>query len=222
MILISFSGVDGAGKSTQIESLRAALAGLGYRTRQLAFWDDVVVGTRLREGFVHRVYGSEPGVGAPGRPIARRDKNVRAWYMTLARHALYLLDALHLVWVVARERARCDVLILDRYLYDEFANLPLANPLTRAYVRCVCALAPLPDIAYLLDADVHAAVARKPEYPVAFMLTCRDSYFRLAALLGTFTVIPPLPLGEAHRAVVEVFLARTAHDLAQPHAARAA
>ena len=76
-LIISFSGVDGAGKSTQIENLRQHLEAAGFRTRLLAFWDDVVVGCRFREGFVHRAYKSERGIGEPGKPVARRDKNVR-------------------------------------------------------------------------------------------------------------------------------------------------
>ncbi len=208
-LLVSFSGVDGSGKSTQIENLRSTLEQLGYRTRLLAFWDNVVVGTRYREGFVHKVYGSEKGIGAPGKPVNRRDKNVRKWYLTLFRHTLYFLDALHLVWVVARARRGTDVLILDRYIYDELANLPLANPLTRAYMRLVAALVPRPDVAYLLDADVEAAHARKPEYPVDFMHKCRAAYFELARQLGTLTVIPPLPLDDAKKAVVDAFAQRT-------------
>src|SRR5919202_543322 len=112
-LLISFSGLDGAGKSTQIDHLRATLHSLGYRTRLLTFWDNVVVLPRHREGFVHKVYGSERGIGAPGKPVARRDKNVRKWYLTLSRHSLYLLDALHLAWVVEQARESCDVLIMD-------------------------------------------------------------------------------------------------------------
>jgi thymidylate kinase len=55
-LLISFSGVDGSGKSTQIESLRSALHAAGLKTTLLAFWDNVVVGVKYREGFVHKVY----------------------------------------------------------------------------------------------------------------------------------------------------------------------
>lgn len=208
-LLVSFSGLDGSGKTTQIENLRATLAQLGLSTRLLAFWDDVVVLCRYREGFVHKVYGSEIGVGAPGRPVNRRDKNVRKWYLSLARHGLYFLDALHLCWVVARaRRAGGGVVIFDRYIYDELANLPLTNPLTRAYVRLVHALVPRPEVAYLLDADPEAAHARKPEYPVDFMHENRRRYFALAGMLGTMTVIPPLPLDEAKRAVVAAALAK--------------
>jgi thymidylate kinase len=198
-MLISFSGVDGSGKSTQIENLRSALQAAGFTTSLLAFWDNVVVGVKYREGFVHKVYKSERGIGAPGKPVNRRDKNMRGWHLTLARHFLYLMDALNLRRVVAREKSKSgvDVVILDRYIFDELSNLNLANPLSRRFVKFVQALVPRPDIAYLLDADPDAAYARKPEYPVEFMKKCRRAYFELAALLGNMTVIPALTLPEA-------------------------
>ncbi len=204
-LLISFSGVDGSGKSTQIENLRSALQAAGMTTALFAFWDNVVVGVKYREGFVHKVYKSERGIGAPGKPVNRRDKNMRGWHLTLARHFLYLLDALNLRRVVAREKRRraTDVIILDRYIFDELSNLNLANPLSRGFIRCIQMLVPRPDIAYLLDADPVAAYARKPEYPVEFMEKCRRAYFELAALLGTMTAIPALSLPEAKLAVLK-------------------
>ena len=206
-LLISFSGLDGSGKSTQIANLIEFAHGRGLTTKPLAFWDDVVVLSRYREGFVHKVYGSERGIGAPDRPVQRRDKNVRKWYLSLARHGLYLLDALHLVQVVRRaRRSGADVVILDRYIYDELANLPLANPLTRAFVRLVTALVPRPHVAYILDADPEAARARKPEYPVDFMHLCRAAYLRLAQIVGCMTIIPPLPLEDAKHAVETAFV----------------
>lgn len=204
-LLISFSGVDGSGKSTQIENLRSALHAAGITTSLLAFWDNVVVGVKYREGFVHKVYKSEPGIGAPGKPVNRRDKNMRGWHLTLARHFLYLLDALNLRRVVARARreSAADVIILDRYIFDELSNLNLQNLLSRGFVKFVQALVPRPDVAYLLDADPVAAYARKPEYPVEFMKKCRRAYFELAELLGTMTVIPALSIDEARLAVLK-------------------
>jgi thymidylate kinase len=202
-LLISFSGVDGSGKSTQIDGLRSALHAAGLKTTLLAFWDNVVVGVKYREGFVHKVYKSERGIGAPGKPVNRRDKNVRGWHLTLARHFLYLLDAIHLGRVVARaKKSGVDVVILDRYIYDELSNLNLHNPLSRAFVKLVHSFVPRPDIAYLLDADPVAAYARKPEYPVEFMKKCRRAYFDLARILKTMTVIPALDLPEAKHAVL--------------------
>jgi thymidylate kinase len=228
-LLITFSGLDGSGKSTQIESLDAALHAAGLATRRLAFWDNVVVAVKYREGFVHKIYKSERGVGAPGKPVNRRDKNMRGWHLTLFRHFLYLLDAISLRRVIAREKKAArrfsrqrnltavnpggyawvgtsgreiDVILLDRYIYDELANLNLRNPLSRGFVRLVRSFTPRPDLAYLLDTDPVAACARKPEYPVDFMKQCRRSYFDLAGLLGTMTVIPNLNLQQTRLAVL--------------------
>jgi thymidylate kinase len=212
-LLISFSGLDGSGKSTQIENLQERLTLAGLNVKLLAFWDDVVVGKKYREGFVHKIYQSEKGIGAPGKPVNRRDKNIRAWYLTIARHFLYLLDTIHLRRVIQGAfRSGANVVIIDRYIYDELANLPLHRGLTRVFVRMIRRLAPEPDLPYLLDTDVEAAHARKPEYAVDFMHNCRAAYFHLAQILGTMVIVPALPLTEAKDAVVtacdKVILAR--------------
>src|SRR5215469_14230543 len=168
-LLITFSGVDGSGKSTQIDTLRDALHAAGLNSHLLTFWDNAVVGMKYREAFVHRVYRSERGIGAPGRPVNRRDKNMSGWHLTVARHFLYLLDALNLAFVVWRERRQSppnnatDVIVFHRYIYDELANLNLHRVFIRAFARFIHAFVPRPYIAYLLDADPAAAYARKPE-----------------------------------------------------------
>lgn len=218
-VLISFSGLDGSGKTTQITNLRDTISRLGLSHDLITFWDDVVVGTHYREGFVHKVYGSEQGIGAPDKPVNRKDKNVRKWYLTLARHLLYLLDAIHLRFVIGRaEMSDSDVIIMDRYIYDELANLPIGNPVSNMFIRMVRFIVPKPDISYLLDADPEAARARKPEYPVDFMHKCRRSYFKLSRLLGNFTIIPPLPLTDAKREV-ELAFQRLIEDAQHPHTA---
>jgi len=204
-LLISFSGIDGAGKSTHIGHLRDFLNAAGCPVAQLAFWDDVVVFSRFREGITLKVFKSEKGVGAPGKPVRRRDKNVRSWYLSLARAAFYLLDALHLRRVAARaRRSGAAVVIFDRYIYDELANLPLQNRLARVFLRCASTLAPRPDLAYVIDANPEEACARKPEYPLEFSRRCRDTYLRLAQMMG-MVVVPPLPLVQAQREMLNRF-----------------
>src|SRR5581483_4394581 len=133
----------------------------------------------------------------PGRPVARRDKNVRAWYLSLVRSAFYLLDAIHLRLTVKRAlRMRVDVIIFDRYLHDELANLPLGNPIARAYIRFLAWLAPRPDLAMVLDADPAAACLRKPEYPVQLAQRGRRIDEHKAVPLG-MNIIGPQALPEA-------------------------
>jgi thymidylate kinase len=83
------------------------------------------------------------------------------------------------------------VVIFDRYLYDELANLPLRSRFTRSYIRLMLKFAPQPDVAYLLDADPVQARERKPEYPLDFVQSNRAAYLALSELSGSMTVIAP-------------------------------
>jgi thymidylate kinase len=200
---VSFSGIDGAGKSTQIANLRARLQHEGMRVELITFWDDVARLKRIREGAGHTLFKGEKGVGSPDKPVNRRDKNVRSWPMSLVRLGLYFVDAVSLRVTVGKAlRSGADFVICDRYAYDELANLNLGNPAARAYVRMIMKLVPRPDVSYFLDADPVAARARKPEYPLDFLHLSRASYFTLIKLIGGITVIPPLSIRDAEREVV--------------------
>lgn len=197
-LLISFSGIDGAGKSTQIDNVCRRLEQEGLRYRLLTFWDDAAQLKSLREGAGHKIFGGDKGVGSPEKPIERRDKNVRSPLMTLVRLGLYCLDALSLRAVARRAlHSGVDVVIFDRYIFDELANLDLRNPAARLYVRAMARLVPRPQLAMILDANPTQAHARKPEYPLPFLLENRNAYLRLSEFLGSMTVIPPMPLDQA-------------------------
>lgn len=201
--LVSFSGIDGAGKSTQIAALRTLMAGSGVQVRVIPFWDEVARLKNLRETSGHKIFKGDKGVGSPERPIERRDKNVRSRTMSLVRLFLYTVDSLSLRFVVRRAlRFGAGFLICDRYAYDEFVNLNLRNPFMRLYVRLMMKLVPRPDVSYILDADPIQARARKPEYPLEFLYNCRESYLTLSELIGGLTIIPPNPVPEVHRQIV--------------------
>jgi thymidylate kinase len=205
--LVSFSGIDGAGKSTQIEALRARLSEIGARVLLVSFWEDVARLTRIREVTGHTLFKGDKGVGTPTRPVHRRDKNVRSWYMTAVRFALYFVDAISLRIAAAKKlSADADVVIFDRYLYDELANLSLQHPIARAYVRLLLMLVPRPNICFLLDADPVQAYARKPEYPLDFLHSSRASYVALAELAGGMTIIAPQPVEEVEQQVLRQVL----------------
>ncbi len=185
-LLVSFSGIDGAGKTTQIESLMDSLRDAGLRVRLIAFWDDIATFRRFREGLGHVVFRGEIGVGAPGKPVARRDKNVQNPLTIAARMVLCLIDAISMKFAIAklRRNRESDVVIFDRYLYDQLVNLGIHYRASRIYTHVVLKLIPHPDIAFILDADPELARARKPEYPIDYLRNTRACYLAISKMAG--------------------------------------
>jgi thymidylate kinase len=200
-LLISFSGIDGAGKSTQIEKLCSHLGDEGFSVLRLAFWDDVVAFPGLRAGFSRKFLQSDGSVGSPERPANRNDKNAQRWYLNLARSILFLSDAINLRRVVGKARSKGPTaIVFDRYIFDQLATLPLNLGIARAYARFLLKIVPTPDIAYLLDAIPEAARERKPEYPLNFMHRYRRNYLRLRDI-AAMDLIPALSMEDVHLAI---------------------
>ena len=161
-LLVSFSGLDGFRQNyTQIAEPAPIPAPSGITHLScLAFWDDVVVMTRYREGFVHKVYGSEKGIGAPASQSIGAIR-MFASGISVSRDMAFTCWTRYTWFSSSRpgRRSDTDVVILDRYIYDELANLPLSNPFTRLFIRVINSFVPRPDVAYLLDVDPEAREA---------------------------------------------------------------
>jgi len=207
--IVSFSGIDGAGKSTQIHDLQESLLERNMRVKVIRFWDDIACLKKIRERAGSLLFGGDAGVGIPEAPIHRRDKNVQSIAMTALRYLLYFLDAIAVYHgAKTARRAKTDVVIFDRFIYDELANLDPKSRINRIYSRLIMKFVPRPDISFILDAEPDVAHARKPEYPLEFVISNRDSFLALSALIGEMTVIAPMEVEATRQAIHrELFLA---------------
>ncbi len=133
-MLITFSGLDGAGKSTLIEWLRTALEDQQQPVVVLHLEHDLGVYASarwLRDGLEHLVRGGRSNGaggqaaasvagGPPGRiaMLARRIRHAVVW-SKIIRRLIYPIDVL--VFLCYRgyiEGIQRRVLIMDRYFYD--------------------------------------------------------------------------------------------------------
>ena len=188
-MLITFSGLDGAGKSTLIEWLKGRLEGRERRVAVYHMYHDVglfacgrVLLDKLRRGRARRNaaggYGSRTPGPAPRTP-ARAARAARAvvWNKTV-RLCVYPLDLL--IFLGCRlyvEKLRRRVLIMDRYFYDTLVDVG-GGPRTYG-ARLLSRLTPTPHVPVYLDVSAEEAFARKGEHSLDYLESRRRSYQKL-------------------------------------------
>jgi thymidylate kinase len=182
--LITFSGIDGAGKTTQIEQLASYLRAHGFLVTQLSFWDDVAACPNLRAEVGQRTANFSKTQYATDYSFSpKNNKHIRKWYLTAARLGLYVLDVLRLKRLLkSRLVKKSDVVIFDRYIYDQIANISSRSSAADLYRKMILRQTPAPDLAFILDIAPATAFARKPEYPLEFMYENRRNFLRLRKL----------------------------------------
>ena len=190
-LLITFSGIDGAGKTTQIEHLVSRLEKRGLRVLRLGFWDHVAAWSTMRAGIGHRSADFSRAHQADQHSFSpKNNKHIRKWYLTVARSALYLLDTARLRRVLGGQNVKtADVVVFDRYIYDQIANIYSQSLSASVYSKLLLKLAPAPDLAFVINASPVAAFARKPEYPLAFLYENRRNFLQLCELVPQMIVV---------------------------------
>jgi len=187
-VLITFSGLDGSGKSSLIAWLRSELEQRNRTVAVVHMNDHVGVYASLRTArtFGQRLLGQPvappppPGVpddrttrqprDARGRPQLRglaRARYAIIWNKPV-RRILYLVDvAMFLAYRLYAEKLRKRVLIMDRYFYDTLVDVADGRGWT--WARLLKRLTPTPDVPVLLDVTPEECFARKGEYSIEYL-----------------------------------------------------
>jgi thymidylate kinase len=196
-VLITFSGLDGAGKSTLIEFLRTTLEGRRQSVVVLHLNDQVGVYAFLRamrDRLLGR--GRRPEPLAPGAPDPRSQKlqqtaprGLRGALSRLrtailwnkpVRRLLYPFDLMiFLCYRAYLERAQGRVLIMDRYFYDTLVDVTTdrRGPWTRLLEQ----LTPRPTVPVFLDITPEESFRRKREFSIEYLRHRSEAYRRVFA-----------------------------------------
>lgn len=164
--IIVFSGMDGAGKSTQIELLAKRLKGQGSQPLVLwsrggytpgMLWLKSILRSKSGKGPIPASGPSNERTQAFSRPMVRQ-----AW-LSLAIFDLALLYGFWLRW----KKVRGHVVICDRYLDDTLLdfelNFPTENVKNWMRWKSLSWIAPTPDSSFLLTIPVNESLRRSEE-----------------------------------------------------------
>lgn len=182
--VLAFSGLDGVGKSTQAEALRAVLTELGFDA--VVVWVPIGSSRRLRRfagaakrGLARLPVGSLAHADRPTvqrRLLSQTEDSVviatcgRRIAVTVWSTVITLANAIAYRRAASGVRTGGRIVIYDRYVLDTIVELRFSYapqgrlPLQEALVRL---LAPAPRCAFLLTAPPETAHARKPDWSLA-------------------------------------------------------
>ncbi|UCC95852.1 MAG: nucleotidyltransferase family protein, partial [Candidatus Omnitrophota bacterium] len=200
-MLITFSGLDGAGKTTHIELFTEYLRRNNYPFKQLRMYEDISSSALLRKLLKRQVTSSDAG---KRKHSYRYDKNRKDSQIVFLRRIAYIADLLiFLAKSFYHQHIGRRILIMDRYLYDSLANL--FNTKSDVYIKYMLRVFPRPDIAILLDAHPAVAFKRKPEYPPGVYQERRQAYLRIFERIPSGYVIHSNGIDSTQRKVQRAF-----------------
>jgi thymidylate kinase len=197
-MLITFSGLDGSGKSTLVDFLRQSLENENQKVAVSHMNYDIGLYSAIR--FLRNKTNGHTTTQASEthrpRDLAYQNKfRSRAaklryhlvWNKSL-RLMIYPIDVLiFLCYRFYIEKINHQVLIMDRYFYDTLVDVTGAR---RSYrLRFLSWLTPTPTLPVYLDISPEKAFARKNEYSVDYLNRRRLSYHKLISALPEMLVL---------------------------------
>jgi len=205
-MLISISGTDGTGKTSQAQALSGALT-----TSEV--YNNVVwsrIGTtplyKRASRLAQRATAASSGTVSSGKRGGLKGALRFAW---ATANALDL--ALEYQWRVRLPLMNGRVVVCDRYTYDAAveiaARLGSRDALRSLPVRLLFASSPKPDAAYLLDAPAEVAAARSLDPEDAGELAAQQALYReLAVVCGLRVVDVSGEMADANDQIVREVL----------------
>lgn len=207
-MIITFSGLDGAGKSTLIGELRKSLEQSGRKTVVRSMYDEIsfyAVLRRLRD-WIKGVPPSKDRTPPPSNTFnlipnsfkpdvsdkkSGAAKAVYGFFRSRFTRGLMLYADLIVIWLYRLwdEALNGRVLITDRFVYDSIADILDRDAPSSMPPPGLLFLAPRPRAPIFVDVPAQVAFDRKAEYPLDYLEWRRNAYAGIFSRLKNPLVI---------------------------------
>lgn len=201
-MLITLSGLDGAGKTTLARKTKGILEKHNKRVTVLTMYDDISLYSFFRK-IRSFVFGSQKQKPKNNSPVSSIARNV------LVRQFVYPIDAaIFFLRMLYECRVKGNVLIMDRYFYDSLADIFNSNRCGLFRIGLFLLITPTPEIPIFVDVDAIEAFKRKREYSVSLLNEKRKIYQKIFKLVKKSVAIKNYHRGKTLQALNKIILHR--------------
>lgn len=195
--------MDGAGKTTLAQGLRACLEQGGFKSSYVhSRLKPVLSRPAMLVGMALFLGGGQKT--RDFKDYASRKKKVFAsgW---LAQGYLYLMSLDYLLQVMARiwlplrlgRNLVCDRYIYDTVVFDVAANLPYSRERTMRIIKSYQSLMPRPDLLFVVDVPEEVAYSRKSDIPsLEYLRGVRRLFLEMGELFQAIILDGSRPVAE--------------------------
>jgi thymidylate kinase len=196
MKIITFSGVDGSGKSSQLALLQKKLESTGTKA---AYFHAVQFSLPQATKRLFQRETQHPGT--------TKAVTKSSHFGVLLRKIILLIDLFRFHYYLKRlAYSSVDYLISDRYFYDSLVNIAYLDgtPLGTPYARYAARFIPKPDRAFFLSIVPERVMTRKrpPEQGITYLKDKQILFTEAATLWNFITIDADAEIERVHQAIL--------------------